>query len=54
MTFTPYLLVLIGVGLVLAWFAGKAFDQRKTPLALMLAWLSLAFLWAFVDFPIVT
>lgn len=54
MTFTPYLLVLIGVGLVLSWFSGKAIQQSKYPLACILAWLALAFLWAFVQFPIVT
>ena len=54
MTFTPYLVILIGVGLVLSWFAGTAVAQHKYPLAFILSWLALAFLWAFVQFPIVT
>lgn len=53
MTFTPYLIVMVAIGLALSWFAGKAVDQRRTPLAFLLAWLALAFLWAFVQFPIV-
>lgn len=48
---TLYLVLLIVVGLALAWMCGEMLDRGRRSIAIMLAWLSLAFLWAFVRFP---
>lgn len=51
MVVTWYLLFLIAVGLALSYLCGNAIAQRRLPLAVMLAWLALCFLFTFVRFP---
>lgn len=46
-----YLVLIIVAGLALAWLAGEMIDRKRTSVALMLAWLSLCFLWAFIKYP---